>query len=180
MSKAPHRWRLFLFLRGCCKRWRFHRCSDKAALSLPNENSVSFATASAASAMIVKTGNSSNSRYSYHSRIGGKGERLGDGAGAQALKHHSLVGLDGVDRAAHLLGNLCHGEPLCRENEHLSLLWAQHYGVSCNPSVMVKRILPEFRLTVTFRFGSLKASVKQTSKTIENNDLIGGSGQGGK
>jgi len=45
---------------------------------------------------------------------------------------------------------------------------------------MVKRILPEFRLTVTFRFGSLKASVKQTSKTIENNDLIGGSGQGGK
>ncbi len=42
------------------------------------------------------------------------------------------------------------------------------------------QFLREFRLTVTFRFGSLKASVKQTSKTIENNDLIGGSGQGGK
>ena len=42
------------------------------------------------------------------------------------------------------------------------------------------QFLREFRLTVTFRFGSLKASVKQTNKTIENNDLVGGSGQGGK
>ncbi len=41
------------------------------------------------------------------------------------------------------------------------------------------QFLREFRLTVTFRFGSLKASVKQTNKTIENNDLVGGSGQGG-
>lgn len=40
------------------------------------------------------------------------------------------------------------------------------------------QFLREFRLTVTFRFGSLKASVKQTNKTIENNDLVGGSGQG--
>ena len=138
MSKAPHRWRLFLFLRGCCKRWRFHRCSDKAALSLPNENSVSFATASTASAMIVKTGNSSNSRYSYQSRIGGKGERLGDGAGAQALKHHSLVGLDGVDRAAHLIGYLCYGVALCRENEHLFLLWTKCNSLFRNPSMVVK------------------------------------------
>jgi hypothetical protein len=42
------------------------------------------------------------------------------------------------------------------------------------------QFLREFRLTVTYRFGSLKASVKQTNKTIENNDLEGGSGQGGK
>ncbi|MBQ9586072.1 MAG: TonB-dependent receptor family protein [Muribaculaceae bacterium] len=42
------------------------------------------------------------------------------------------------------------------------------------------QFMREFRLTVTFRFGSLKASVKQTNKTIENNDLVGGSGQGGK
>ncbi len=42
------------------------------------------------------------------------------------------------------------------------------------------QFMREFRLTVTFRFGSLKASVKQTNKTIENNDLEGGSGQGGK
>ena len=42
------------------------------------------------------------------------------------------------------------------------------------------QFLREFRLTVTFRFGSLKAGVKQTNKTIQNNDLEGGSGQGGK
>ena len=42
------------------------------------------------------------------------------------------------------------------------------------------QFLREFRLTVTFRFGSLKASVKQTNKTIENNDLVGGSKPGGK
>ena len=42
------------------------------------------------------------------------------------------------------------------------------------------QFLREFRLTVTFRFGTLKASVKQTNKTIENNDLVGGSGQSGK
>ncbi len=41
------------------------------------------------------------------------------------------------------------------------------------------QFLREFRLTVTFRFGSLKASVKQTNKTIQNNDLEGGSGQSG-
>ena len=42
------------------------------------------------------------------------------------------------------------------------------------------QFLREFRLTVTFRFGSLKAGVKQTNKTIQNNDLEGGSGQSGK
>ena len=42
------------------------------------------------------------------------------------------------------------------------------------------QFLREFRLTVTFRFGSLKAGVKQTNKTIQNNDLEGGSGQSEK
>ncbi len=37
-----------------------------------------------------------------------------------------------------------------------------------------------FRLTVSYRFGSLKARVKQTDKTIENNDVVGGSKQGGQ
>lgn len=37
------------------------------------------------------------------------------------------------------------------------------------------QFMREFRLTVSYRFGSLKASVKQTNKTIENNDLEGGS-----
>ena len=41
------------------------------------------------------------------------------------------------------------------------------------------QFMREFRLTVTYRFGSLKAGVKKTNKTIENNDLVGGSGQGG-
>ncbi|MBQ3323863.1 MAG: TonB-dependent receptor [Muribaculaceae bacterium] len=41
------------------------------------------------------------------------------------------------------------------------------------------QFLREFRLTVTFRFGSLKAGVKQTNKTIQNNDLEGGSRQSG-
>lgn len=37
------------------------------------------------------------------------------------------------------------------------------------------QFMREFRLTVSYRFGSLKASVKQTNKTIQNNDLEGGS-----
>ncbi|MBR5101951.1 MAG: TonB-dependent receptor family protein, partial [Muribaculaceae bacterium] len=37
------------------------------------------------------------------------------------------------------------------------------------------QFMREFRLTVTYRFGSLKANVKQANKTIENNDLVGGS-----
>ena len=41
------------------------------------------------------------------------------------------------------------------------------------------QFMREFRLTVSYRFGSLKASVKQTNKTIENNDLEGGSKPGG-
>ena len=41
------------------------------------------------------------------------------------------------------------------------------------------QFMREFRLTVTYRFGSLKANVKQTNKTIENNDLEGGSKRGG-
>ena len=35
----------------------------------------------------------------------------------------------------------------------------------------------QFVLTVSYRFGSLKTSVKKTSKTIENDDLIGNSKQ---
>jgi len=41
------------------------------------------------------------------------------------------------------------------------------------------QFMREFRLTVTYRFGSLKTGVKKTNKTIENNDLVGGSRQGG-
>ena len=41
------------------------------------------------------------------------------------------------------------------------------------------QFMREFRLVVTYRFGSLKAGVKKTNKTIENNDLVGGSGRGG-
>ena len=37
-----------------------------------------------------------------------------------------------------------------------------------------------FRISVSYRFGSLKARVKTTDKTIENNDLVGGSQQGGQ
>ena len=40
------------------------------------------------------------------------------------------------------------------------------------------QFMREFRLTVSYRFGSLKAGVKQTNKTIENNDLEGGSKPG--
>ncbi|MBQ5508673.1 MAG: outer membrane beta-barrel protein, partial [Muribaculaceae bacterium] len=36
-----------------------------------------------------------------------------------------------------------------------------------------------FRISVSYRFGSLKAHVKHTDKTIENNDVVGGSQQGG-
>ncbi|MBR5087698.1 MAG: outer membrane beta-barrel protein [Muribaculaceae bacterium] len=36
-----------------------------------------------------------------------------------------------------------------------------------------------FKISVTYRFGSLKARVKTTDKTIENNDLVGGSKQSG-
>ncbi len=35
-----------------------------------------------------------------------------------------------------------------------------------------------FKISVSYRFGSLKARVKHTDKTIENNDLVGGSKQG--
>ncbi len=36
-----------------------------------------------------------------------------------------------------------------------------------------------FRISFSYRFGSLKAHVKRTDKTIENNDVVGGSQQGG-
>lgn len=36
-----------------------------------------------------------------------------------------------------------------------------------------------FRISISYRFGSLKAHVKRTDKTIENNDVVGGSQQGG-
>ena len=36
-----------------------------------------------------------------------------------------------------------------------------------------------FGIRVTYRFGSLKAQVKKTSTTIDNNDLVGGSNTGG-
>ena len=37
----------------------------------------------------------------------------------------------------------------------------------------------EFRICLSYRFGSSKANVKRTDKTIENNDMVGGSTQGG-
>ncbi len=37
----------------------------------------------------------------------------------------------------------------------------------------------EFRLRVSYRFGSLKASVKKTDTTIENSDMVGGNSGGG-
>ena len=36
-----------------------------------------------------------------------------------------------------------------------------------------------FRISLSYRFGSLKARVKTTAKTIENNDVVGGGQQGG-
>ncbi len=36
-----------------------------------------------------------------------------------------------------------------------------------------------FRINVSYRFGSLKARVKHTDKTIQNNDVVGGTQQGG-
>lgn len=36
-----------------------------------------------------------------------------------------------------------------------------------------------FRLNISYRFGSLNASVKKTNTTIDNNDLVGGSSAGG-
>jgi hypothetical protein len=36
-----------------------------------------------------------------------------------------------------------------------------------------------FTLSVSYRFGSLKASVKKTGTTIENSDMEGGSSRGG-
>ena len=36
-----------------------------------------------------------------------------------------------------------------------------------------------FRISISYRFGSLKARVKRTDKTIENNDVVGGGQQGG-
>ncbi len=47
-------------------------------------------------------------------------------------------------------------------------------GWSCN-----KWMQRGFRLSISYRFGSLKARVKQTDKTIENNDVVGGSKQAG-
>lgn len=41
-------------------------------------------------------------------------------------------------------------------------------------------IMRGFKISISYRFGSLKARVKQTDKTIENNDLVGGSKQGGQ
>ncbi len=40
-------------------------------------------------------------------------------------------------------------------------------------------IMRGFKLSISYRFGSLKARVKQTDKTIQNTDLVGGSQQGG-
>ena len=40
-------------------------------------------------------------------------------------------------------------------------------------------IMRGFKISISYRFGSLKARVKQTDKTIENNDVVGGSKQGG-
>ena len=37
-----------------------------------------------------------------------------------------------------------------------------------------------FQLSVSYRFGSLKAYVKKTDKTIENNDVVGGGQKGGE
>ena len=34
-------------------------------------------------------------------------------------------------------------------------------------------------INVSYRFGSLKARVKKTNTTIENDDLVGGSSKGG-
>ena len=42
-----------------------------------------------------------------------------------------------------------------------------------------RRWARQFVLTVSYRFGSLKTYVKKTSKTIENDDLIGNSKQNG-
>jgi hypothetical protein len=36
-----------------------------------------------------------------------------------------------------------------------------------------------FGLRVSYRFGSLNARVKKTDKTIENDDVVGGSSTGG-
>ena len=43
----------------------------------------------------------------------------------------------------------------------------------------MKFIMRGFRLSISYRFGSLKAHVKRTDKTIENNDMVGGSQQAG-
>ena len=37
-----------------------------------------------------------------------------------------------------------------------------------------------FRISVSYRFGSLKAQVKKSAKTIENDDVVGGASQGGQ
>ncbi|MBO4814946.1 MAG: outer membrane beta-barrel protein [Muribaculaceae bacterium] len=37
----------------------------------------------------------------------------------------------------------------------------------------------QFTFSISYRFGSLKAQVKKADKTIENNDVVGGSSQGG-
>ena len=50
--------------------------------------------------------------YLYQPRIGGEGEGFGDGASAETFKHEAFIGLDGVDRAAHLVGNLWYGVAL--------------------------------------------------------------------
>ena len=42
-----------------------------------------------------------------------------------------------------------------------------------------KWIARGFKISVTYRFGSIKASVKRTDKTIENDDVVGGIQQGG-
>lgn len=42
-----------------------------------------------------------------------------------------------------------------------------------------KFVMRGFKLSISYRFGSLKANVKRTDKTIENNDVVGGSQQAG-
>ena len=48
-------------------------------------------------------------------------------------------------------------------------------GVSTN-----KWLSRGFRISISYRFGSLKAQVKKSAKTIENDDVVGGASQGGQ
>ncbi|MBR5118467.1 MAG: outer membrane beta-barrel protein [Muribaculaceae bacterium] len=43
----------------------------------------------------------------------------------------------------------------------------------------IRFAMRSFKISISYRFGSLKARVKKTDKTIENNDVVGGTKQGG-